>query len=97
VLARLPLFWRLQLGGWLAFGAAMTLSRLGTYPLGFFMLLLKGLLTVPGPDRHHLELLDSSKRHLRSLFPSNEHPVHAWKRPGRGRLPVTVPQHLPRS
>ncbi len=47
MLARLPLFWRLQLGGWLAFGAAMTLSRLGTYPLGF-MLLLKGLLTALG-------------------------------------------------
>ncbi|HEX2190412.1 MAG TPA: histidine kinase [Longimicrobiaceae bacterium] len=44
---RLPPFWALQLGGWLAFGAAMTLSRVGAYPLGF-MLALKGLLTLLG-------------------------------------------------
>jgi two-component system, LytTR family, sensor kinase len=31
------LFWRLQLGGWLAFGASMALSRLGRYPLDYMI------------------------------------------------------------
>jgi two-component system LytT family sensor kinase len=44
---RLSPFWTLQLAGWLAFGVAMTLSRVGAYPLGF-MVVLKGLLTVLG-------------------------------------------------
>jgi two-component system, LytTR family, sensor kinase len=40
-------FWTLQVGGWLAFGAAMALSRLGTFPLGY-MAATKGVLTLTG-------------------------------------------------
>ena len=40
-------FWTLQVGGWLAFGAAMALSRLGTFPLGY-MTATKGVLTLTG-------------------------------------------------
>jgi signal transduction histidine kinase len=40
-------FWALQVGGWLAFGAVMTLSRLGTLPLAY-MAVTKGVLTALG-------------------------------------------------
>ena len=41
------LFWSLQLGGWLAFGVAMALSRLGRYPLDY-MVATKGTLAMLG-------------------------------------------------
>ncbi len=31
---RVP-FWPLQIGGWLAFGVAMALSRVGRYPIDY--------------------------------------------------------------
>jgi two-component system, LytTR family, sensor kinase len=43
----LPSFWLLHVGGWLAYGVAMALSRVGIYPLDF-MLVVKGTLTVSG-------------------------------------------------
>jgi signal transduction histidine kinase len=43
----LPSFWLLHAGGWLAYGAAMTLSRVGIFPLAF-MVVAKGLLMVSG-------------------------------------------------
>jgi anti-sigma regulatory factor (Ser/Thr protein kinase) len=45
--AALPRFWVLQGAGWLAFGVAMTLSRVGVYPIGF-MIVAKGVLTALG-------------------------------------------------
>jgi two-component system LytT family sensor kinase len=41
------LFWRLQLGGWLAYALAMALSRIGRFPLPY-MVASKGLLAVLG-------------------------------------------------
>src|SRR4051812_46037979 len=43
----LPSFWLLHAGGWLAYGAAMTLSRIGMYTLAF-MIVAKGILMVSG-------------------------------------------------
>jgi len=43
----LPSFWLLQAGGWLAYGVAMTLSRIGTFPLSF-MVVAKGALMITG-------------------------------------------------
>jgi two-component system, LytTR family, sensor kinase len=43
----LPSFWLLHTGGWLAHGVAMTLSRVGIFPL-LFMVVAKGLLMVSG-------------------------------------------------
>jgi hypothetical protein len=43
----LPSFWVLHVGGWLAYGAAMMLSRLGSFPLSF-MVVAKGILMVSG-------------------------------------------------
>lgn len=43
----LPSFWLLHASGWLAYGIAMTLSRIGTYPLRF-MVVAKGTLMVSG-------------------------------------------------
>ena len=43
----LPSFWLLHAGGWLAYGAAMALSRVGVFPLPF-MVVSKGLLMVSG-------------------------------------------------
>ena len=43
----LPSFWLLHAGGWLAYGAAMTLSRIGIFPLPF-MIVAKGLLMMSG-------------------------------------------------
>jgi len=44
---KLSLFWLLQLGGWLAFGVAMALSRIGTYPL-WYMAVNKTILATLG-------------------------------------------------
>jgi hypothetical protein len=41
------LFWPLQLGGWLAFGVAMALSRVGRYPIDY-MIATKLALTAIG-------------------------------------------------
>jgi len=43
----LPSFWLLHAGGWLAYGLAMTLSRIGMFPLRY-MVVSKGLLMVVG-------------------------------------------------
>ena len=43
----LPSFWLLHAGGWFAYGVAMTLSRLGIFPLPF-MVVAKGLLMASG-------------------------------------------------
>ena len=43
----LPSFWLLHAGGWLAYGLAMTLSRIGMFPLRY-MVVSKGLLMVLG-------------------------------------------------
>jgi signal transduction histidine kinase len=43
----LPSFWLLHAGGWLAYGLAMTLSRIGMFPLRY-MVVAKGLLMVTG-------------------------------------------------
>ena len=43
----LPSFWLLHAGGWLAYGVAMTLSRVGTFPLSF-MVVAKGTLMITG-------------------------------------------------
>jgi LytS/YehU family sensor histidine kinase len=43
----LPSFWLLHAGGWLAYGVAMTLSRIGMYPLSF-MVVAKGSLMITG-------------------------------------------------
>src|SRR3712207_8937994 len=43
---KLP-FWPLQIGGWLAFGVAMALSRLGRYPIDY-MVVSKLALTALG-------------------------------------------------
>jgi signal transduction histidine kinase len=42
-----PSFWLLHTGGWLAYGVAMTLSRIGIYTLSF-MIVVKGILMVSG-------------------------------------------------
>jgi signal transduction histidine kinase len=42
-----PKFWLLNTGGWLAYGVAMTLSRIGIYTLSF-MVVVKGILMVSG-------------------------------------------------
>ena len=42
-----PKFWLLHTGGWLAYGVAMTLSRIGVYTLSF-MVVVKGILMVSG-------------------------------------------------
>ena len=44
---RLPPFWLLHAGGWLAYGLAMSLSRVGMFPLRY-MIVAKGLLMVTG-------------------------------------------------
>lgn len=44
---KLSLFWLLQVGGWLAFGAAMALSRMGVFPL-WYMVVNKALLATLG-------------------------------------------------
>ena len=44
---RLSLFWLLQLGGWLAFGGAMMLSRIGVFPL-WYMVINKTILATLG-------------------------------------------------
>ena len=43
----LPSFWLLHTGGWLAYGLAMALSRVGVYSLSF-MLVAKGILMASG-------------------------------------------------
>ncbi|HEX6048496.1 MAG TPA: histidine kinase [Gemmatimonadaceae bacterium] len=43
----LPPFWLLHAGGWLAYGVAMTVSRVGMFPLRY-MIVSKGLLMVLG-------------------------------------------------
>jgi signal transduction histidine kinase len=43
----LPSFWLLHAGGWLAYGVAMTLSRIGIYALSF-MVVAKGTLMITG-------------------------------------------------
>jgi len=43
----LPPFWLLQTAGWLAYGLAMTFSRIGMFPLPF-MIVAKGILMVSG-------------------------------------------------
>jgi two-component system LytT family sensor kinase len=43
----LPSFWLLHASGWLAYGVAMTFSRIGIFPLGF-MVVSKGTLMVTG-------------------------------------------------
>jgi signal transduction histidine kinase len=43
----LPSFWLLHAGGWLAYGVAMSLSRIGMFPLRY-MVVSKGLLMVMG-------------------------------------------------
>src|SRR5262245_22306167 len=43
----LPSFWVLHAGGWLAYGVAMTLSRIGIYPLTF-MIAVKTTLMISG-------------------------------------------------
>ena len=43
----LPSFWLLHAGGWLAYGLAMTLSRIGMFPLRY-MIVSKGLLMLLG-------------------------------------------------
>jgi len=43
----LPSFWLLHTAGWLAYGLAMTFSRIGMYPLPF-MIVAKGILMVSG-------------------------------------------------
>jgi two-component system LytT family sensor kinase len=43
----LPPFWVLHLGGWAAYGLAMSVSRIGMFPLDY-MVVSKGLLTVLG-------------------------------------------------
>jgi signal transduction histidine kinase len=43
----LPSFWLLHAGGWLAYGLAMTVSRVGMFPLRY-MVVSKGLLMVLG-------------------------------------------------
>ena len=43
----LPSFWLLHTGGWLAYGLAMSLSRLGLYDLRY-MMVAKGFLMVSG-------------------------------------------------
>jgi len=47
---RLSLFWLLQLGGWLAFGGAMALSRIGVFPL-WYMVINKTILATLGLAR----------------------------------------------
>ena len=42
-----PSFWLLQAGGWLTFAGAMTLSRIGSFPLAF-MVASKGTLALLG-------------------------------------------------
>ena len=44
---QLPSFWLLHIGGWLAYGLAMTLSRIGMLPLRY-MIVAKGTLMVTG-------------------------------------------------
>ena len=44
---RLPPFWLLHTGGWLAYGVAMSLSRVGMFPLSY-MVVAKGVLMVNG-------------------------------------------------
>ena len=44
---RLPSFWLLHAGGWLAYGLAMALSRIGMFPLRY-MIVAKGVLMVNG-------------------------------------------------
>ena len=43
----LPSFWALHIGGWLAYGVAMSVSRIGMFPLRY-MVVSKGLLMVLG-------------------------------------------------
>ena len=43
----LPSFWTLHVGGWLAYGVAMSASRIGMFPLDY-MVVSKGLLMVLG-------------------------------------------------
>ena len=43
----LPSFWLLHTAGWVAYGIAMALSRIGTFPLSF-MIVAKGILMVSG-------------------------------------------------
>jgi two-component system, LytTR family, sensor kinase len=43
----LPSFWALHTGGWLAYGVAMSLSRIGIFTLSF-MVVVKGILMVTG-------------------------------------------------
>lgn len=43
----LPSFWVLHAGGWLAYGVAMTLSRIGVFPLTF-MIVVKATLMISG-------------------------------------------------
>ena len=43
----LPSFWALHIGGWLAYGIAMSVSRIGMFPLRY-MVVSKGLLMVLG-------------------------------------------------
>src|SRR5690242_15544482 len=43
----LPSFWVLHAGGWLAYGVAMTFSRIGIYPLTF-MIAVKTTLMISG-------------------------------------------------
>ena len=45
--AALPSFWLLHTGGWLAYGLAMALSRIGMFPLRY-MVVAKGMLMVVG-------------------------------------------------
>src|SRR6185503_3484888 len=47
ILGKLPRFWLFQIAGWLAYGVAMTLSRLGIFPLRY-MVVTKGMLMVSG-------------------------------------------------
>src|SRR5215207_7187665 len=43
----LPSFWLLHAGGWLAYGLAMTVSRIGMFPLRY-MVVAKGTLMAMG-------------------------------------------------
>ena len=47
VASREASFWPLQIGGWLAFGAAMSVSRVGRFPWGY-MIASKGVMTLIG-------------------------------------------------
>src|SRR5688500_18802238 len=40
------LFWPLQIGGWLAFGVAMALSRVGRYPIDYMIATKLALMTI---------------------------------------------------